>query len=188
MMKASRPIKLTGSQKELINQILSKASEITYNSSGNEPEYYPYRKLLDTVSGPKNKSVKSVSTGIFTKIIQPTVLACKSSGGQDESTKMTVLIAAFINTEKVLQNSDFSFYYDFSLSMLGEPQLNIYITFNDEIQGEEYNCYSFELGFESDPKILSQWQLDGVGTIQVFLYDKDPKTSRGTVTTVQSGG
>ncbi len=174
----------------LLNQILDKSNSIKAMPSTQGK--YPYFQLKESAKSPVNGVMGEAPSTAFKKVLQPTVVATRIPKDPGASkTKILLLIAAFINTDitknGLLKEDDFSFYYNFSLNASGEPQLDIYITFNDEIKGDSYNYYAFEVGFESDSEILSQWQLDGVVTTQVFLYDKDPRTSRGTVTTVQGG-
>ncbi len=97
----------------------------------------------------------------------------------------------FIAVNKAVKNKDFILKYNISFNTVGKHQLNVYITFNKkEKEGKEYNFYSFDIRFLEasivleDSRILS---LSKINTVQVFLINKDPKGSRGTVTTVQSG-
>lgn len=60
----------------------------------------------------------------------------------------------------------------------GQEQLNFYITYDaEEVSAQEFNAYRMDITVNNPPRNLAQ--------IQTFLWDEDPKTSRGTLTTVE---
>lgn len=105
--------------------------------------------------------------------------------------KLKVYAVCFINKEYELTYNEFTFYYDFSLNNSGEHQLNIFITFNEEERKTtDYKYYSFEFDFEKGAVHCangSEVPMEKIKTVQFFLINTDPETSRGTETTVQSG-
>lgn len=153
------------------------------------PPFYPYYSALDSISSPLNYLKAEIADkmgGEFEALIPPTVLANKKNDG--DSTVITLLIIGFINTNPVGDiDESFKFRYDFSLDRVGNPQLNCYISFEKSIGGEDYTVYPFEVGLKSNSLDHQNVDLSIIETVKVFLFDKDPKTSRGTETTVQSG-
>ena len=177
---------LSSSQASLLNQMLKRLDTIAIEPfTKEEPSTFPYCKLLKESSSPLNGIVENLPKDILNSVIQPTVISYNKSIGTN--TQIVVIATAFINTSTSLNSNNFVVNYDFSLNVNGIPQLNIYISFDKNIEGEDYDYYAFEIGLDSDSMFTDQMQLNGVETVQVYLYDTDPKTSRGTVTTVQSG-
>jgi len=102
-----------------------------------------------------------------------------------------VLAVCFINKDYKLEYNDFTFYYDFSFNSIGDYLLNLFITFNKhEMKAIEYKYYSFEFEFEKGAIHCAdgcEVPMEKIKTVQLFLINEDPETSRGTETTVQSG-
>lgn len=89
--------------------------------------------------------------------------------------------------EKHLQDLQFAVYQLYCISDAGEPEMQFYITSN-YTNGKTDNYYSVQLNFELTDESL---KATGVGvkdikSVQTFLWNIDPRTSRGTVTTVLS--
>jgi len=83
------------------------------------------------------------------------------------------------------------FQYNFSLGSEGNLQLDIYFSYNREVLAEKkdngnknkFNVFPYLLVFPES----SIFGINTFETVRAFLLDDDPETSRGTVTTVQSG-
>ena len=108
--------------------------------------------------------------------------------------KLKVLLAPVVGTSRGLTHSEFSFYYHFSYSSGGDYQLNFYITFDEasKVTSEvnSYTSFPFEISLsENTVKSANGTSvpLKSIKSIQAFLIDVDPETTRGTETTVQSG-
>ncbi|MBC8754640.1 hypothetical protein H2O64_08135 [Kordia sp. YSTF-M3] len=101
----------------------------------------------------------------------------------DEVLIVGLLLTA--KTSKALHEmEDFQMNYQLTLNDYGLPQLNIYVLYSET--NSEENPYwdnSFQITF--DRNITPEINLEELTTIQVFLQDEDPRTSRGTVTTVK---
>ncbi|MBC8754655.1 hypothetical protein H2O64_08210 [Kordia sp. YSTF-M3] len=101
-----------------------------------------------------------------------------------------ICAVVFLGRSKNVKNKDFTLKYNVCLNCIGKYQLNIYIIFNTpEKSGVKYDFYSFDIRFlKKSIKLqeLNNLPLSQVNTVEVFIINKDPKTSRGTVTTVQT--
>lgn len=89
--------------------------------------------------------------------------------------------------EKHSSDLQFAVYQLYCISDIGEPQMQFFITSN-YTNGKTDNYYSVQLDFELTDESL---KADGVSitditSVQTFLWNVDPRTSRGTVTTVLS--
>lgn len=74
-------------------------------------------------------------------------------------------------------------FYDYGLNNRGLPNLIIYIIYRETGTGSKENIIfdHFEINFENQE---SKIQFSEFDTIEIFIIDEDPRTSRGTVTTV----
>ena len=105
---------------------------------------------------------------------------------------LSVFGVAFIN-EKFgrLRERDFEVFYNFGLDFSGDYQMNIYITFtHTEELASEYNYYPFEVNFNEGAVCCAAGNpvpLEKITMVRTYLINRDPETSRGTVTSVQSG-
>jgi hypothetical protein len=71
----------------------------------------------------------------------------------------------------------------FSLDSDGKPKLQFYFCYNGAYDSRALNEFHYRLT-ASDASLPSGFQMKDVLSVEVFLWDEDPKTSRGTVTTV----
>ena len=98
-----------------------------------------------------------------------------------------VLISEALN---ITQN-EFIIKYNLSLYSKNTYQLNVYVIFNkkDLADSDEYLYYPIEIYFGQKSIFIDQTppavNVRDIGAINIFLVDTDPKTSRGTMTTVQ---
>lgn len=104
-------------------------------------------------------------------------------------THIRICAVAFIGRCKKVKNKDFHLKYNVSLNAIGKYALNVYIIFDKkEKDGMHYDFYSFDVRFLKKSIILEDQKyvkLSDIDTVEVFLVNLDPKTSRGTITTVQ---
>ena len=110
------------------------------------------------------------------------------------NSQLKILMAAVVRTSKKLTSGDFSFYYHFTYNSSGNYQLNFYITFDKSNKAvsdvNSYASFPFEVTLtEGSIKSANgaSVPLDSIKTVQVFLINEDPETTRGTETTVQPG-
>ena len=102
------------------------------------------------------------------------LVACKSKGkNEDEDDKK----AEF----------DFNIYQNWYVDLEGKRQLQFFIAYNiDDNINKKFDVY--ETSFKAEPYPYGEDTFADIKTIQTFLWDIDPETSRGTETTVQIGG
>lgn len=84
-----------------------------------------------------------------------------------------------------IKNGIFSYkvYQNSYIDIEGHAQLQFFISYNQpEKLSENFSIY--EIVFNADPKLFPGG-LSKIDSIQTFLWDSDPETSRGTETTVQ---
>ncbi|MEM6717709.1 MAG: hypothetical protein AAF611_00195 [Bacteroidota bacterium] len=78
-----------------------------------------------------------------------------------------------------------SVHYDYELNATSLPSLMIYLTFDKEKIGRSSNIISHkQFLFTFEQKSDEGIDFSNFDTIQAFLIEDDPRTSRGTVTTV----
>ncbi|EDP96243.1 hypothetical protein U8527_09035 [Kordia algicida OT-1] len=96
-----------------------------------------------------------------------------------------------LNAGLGITNNDFIIKYNLSLYVTNNYQINIYVIFNQDDKASANNClyYPIEIYFGQKSIFIDQTppalDINSIGAINVFLVDTDPKTSRGTMTTVQ---
>ena len=90
------------------------------------------------------------------------------------------IVEGYENPEIVVTQS-------YSISSLGLNQLQFFISYDfNEVKSSNFKTY--ELSFDAKEKKLPKGvKLKDIDTVEIFLRDTDPITSRGTVTTVQTG-
>ncbi|PKB16016.1 hypothetical protein [Flavobacterium sp. 5] len=81
-----------------------------------------------------------------------------------------------------LNENSFTIFQDYSISEIGEPRLQFFISY-DAIETSTSNFRAYQISFQSLPTTFLNRDIT---TIQTFLWDIDPVSSRGTVTNVQS--
>lgn len=93
----------------------------------------------------------------------------------------------FINAQQ--DPKHFNLFFNYTLNDNGEPQLSIYICYvANEIPAKTYIIKPFMIYFSSNSVKNGSKQiipLNRIKAIKVFLVNRDPRTSRGTMTTVQ---
>ncbi|MDX6182299.1 hypothetical protein SGQ44_08475 [Flavobacterium sp. Fl-77] len=128
---------------------------------------------LGSVTFPQTKSVD---------ILSPYVEAYYNA--KDNSLTATAVVYV---DETTIQNGVFyySVFQNSYIDIAGAPQLQFFIVY-DMPEELSVNFGIYEITFQADPTIFSGG-LSNVESIQTFLWDADPITSRGTETTVQHG-
>jgi hypothetical protein len=103
-----------------------------------------------------------------------------------KNNKKKLLIRAVVFIAKGQNTLDFSIYQNCYVDIEGVPQLQFFVAYDmTEYEGIEFDMY--EVSFDADPIPFID-HFSQIITIQTFLWDTDPITSRGTETNVQSGG
>lgn len=98
--------------------------------------------------------------------------------------KLLVKAVVFVAHEEV-KDLAISVVQNCYVNMEGEAQLQFFIAYDlKPTDGEDF--YIYEVSFEAD-EIPFKGGLESIETIQTFLWDIDPISSRGTETTVQPG-
>lgn len=104
---------------------------------------------------------------------------------------LLVEATVFVNSELRLAQGDFNVFSNYVLSEIGEPQLNIYITYDRaSITTKTYSIIPFAIGYDSHSVVTESdrtiVELGRIKSVNVFLVNEDPRTSRGTTTIVQN--
>jgi hypothetical protein len=138
---------------------------------------------------PLNTNLATTLQGVITfnhsrpyKPIQPLVEAYLETVNNKKN--MHVSVVFFIDAKFPLQ--EVRVQQEFAISDMGEPTLQFFICYDLlETYGTTFqaNQISFEAKMQGNPSNLT---FADIKTIQVFLWDTDPVSSRGTVTNVQS--
>ncbi|MEN2414997.1 hypothetical protein [Flavobacterium mesophilum] len=128
------------------------------------------KKSRGSINFPESKS-KS--------LLSPLVEALYNNGTM---TITAVIFVAPLENEAI----DLKIYQNWYTNIEGFPQLQFFVSYDmSEKVSKDFLVYEVTFDAKSFP---FQDQMSQIKTIQTFLWDVDPVTSRGTVTTVQSGG
>ncbi|WP_299161852.1 hypothetical protein [uncultured Tenacibaculum sp.] len=150
---------------------------------------YPPGKLISSVI--KVKPSGNIFYEGLSKQQYPLPTLVEAKRNQDGSINVKTLI--FLNSTISLTSSMVNVSQLFSISDFGDCKLQFFIhSTKDDIalikeDKTEYNYLAYVIEFTTNdktnfPKGIS---LENIKTVQTFLWDIDPKTSRGTETTVQ---
>jgi hypothetical protein len=164
-------IPVTAKRMSAIEKIIDSTTEINL---------FPYAGTLYESLSSDVSSINNLNLGVIDNVILSPVV---SAILENEVLKVGLLLTA--KTSKSLHETEgFQMNYQLTLNDYGLPQLNIYVLYS-ETNSEEmpYWDNSFQINFDSN--ITPEINLGELTTIQVFLQDEDPRTSRGTVTTVK---
>ncbi|MWB96359.1 hypothetical protein GON26_18505 [Flavobacterium sp. GA093] len=123
---------------------------------------------LGSISFPDNRS----------KALLPPVV-----NAQLKNNKKVLAIKAVVFIAKGQNTLDFSIYQNCYVDIDGVPQLQFFVAYDmTEYEGIDFDMY--EVSFDANP-IPFVDHFSQIKTIQTFLWDIDPITSRGTETNVQ---
>jgi hypothetical protein len=101
----------------------------------------------------------------------------------DSSNNIQISTVFFIDAAITgLDANSFIIFQDTSISETGEPRLQFFISY-DAIETDATNFQAYQLSFQALPTIFLT---KDITTIQTFLWDTDPISSRGTITNVNS--
>lgn len=116
------------------------------------------------------------------EILAPYVEAYYSAKQNTLTMNAIIYVAAEAIKNEVL---DYSVIQNTYIDIEGHAQLQFFIVYNqpEELSGD---LFIYEVIFQADADIFIGG-LSNLTTIQTFLWDSDPETSRGTVTQVSSG-
>jgi hypothetical protein len=95
-----------------------------------------------------------------------------------------IKISAVVFLEEAIVNPAFEVYQHYEPYVTGEPFIKFYVAYTfKETEAENFNAYQVNFIFE--PSAAPGSTPDMITEIETFLWDTDPKASRGTVTNVQ---
>ncbi|MFD1601721.1 hypothetical protein ACFSJW_16880 [Flavobacterium artemisiae] len=114
----------------------------------------------------------------FSPIVQATLM--KDGTFQ---VRAVFLVARKPNQKEV--DLDFDIYQNWYVDLEGERQLQFFIAY-DILDDPEQEFDVYETSFKAKPYPYGEKTFANIKTIQTYLWDIDPVTSRGTETTVQT--
>ncbi len=92
----------------------------------------------------------------------------------------------FIDAAETVSPNSFSINQEFCISDSGESRLQFFISY-DVKETKAVKFQGYQVSFKAVDKNLPDGvKFEDIKTIQTFLWDTDPVSSRGTVTNVQS--
>ncbi|MCI9843971.1 hypothetical protein [Flavobacterium pectinovorum] len=112
----------------------------------------------------------------FSPIVQATFT-------DSETLQVRAVFLVSTNTELNNDKLEFMIYQNWYVDLEGNRQLQFFITYDiDDAIGKDFDIYEISFKAEKDP--YGEDAFKSVKTIQTFLWDIDPETSRGTETSV----
>jgi hypothetical protein len=105
-----------------------------------------------------------------------------------DSETLQVRAVFLVSTHTPLNDDklEFMIYQNWYVNLEGERQLQFFIAYDiDDAISKDFDVYEISFKAEKDP--YGEDAFKSINTIQTFLWDIDPETSRGTETTVQHG-
>ena len=179
-----------------------------FQSLSNESPDLPCVSFIDSANPPSNNNFPILPVADF--LLSPFVTASHLPPSNSEEPTLEVLIAAALQQSLgIINPSEFSFFYNVVLTdstvvhesldnriVDSKYKMNLYITFNKrELQGSTnvLDTFYFAAKFanqielsNSNNNINSGHVLaKDITSVEVFVVNTDPETSRGTETTVQ---
>ncbi|KIA99333.1 hypothetical protein OA93_06845 [Flavobacterium sp. KMS] len=103
-----------------------------------------------------------------------------------ENDTLSINIVAYVDLDRRNEVFQYDIFQNTYIDIDGNPQLQFFIAYNMPEQ-DACTFSVHELKFKANPYAFIG-DFSKVKTIQTFLWDIDPIASRGTETTVQSGG
>ncbi|TCI84442.1 hypothetical protein [Tenacibaculum sp. M341] len=146
-------------------------------------------KLIKVFVGEGQEFAIPIDFGVeYPGVLAPTVLTFIKDNGKDKN--IFIQGVAFVNSDYGVKKDQFEFYYNFTYKSSGEYQLNIYMTFihSDKNNEQGFRYYPFLMEFYegavkcSEEEVVS---LEKIKTVELFVVNRNPEASRGTVTTVK---
>lgn len=104
-----------------------------------------------------------------------------------DSETLQIRAVFLVSTNTALNNDklDFMIYQNWYVDLDGKRQLQFFITYDiDDAISKDFDVYEISFKAEKDP--YGEDAFKSVNTIQTFLWDIDPETSRGTETPVRT--
>ncbi|MBC8754656.1 hypothetical protein H2O64_08215 [Kordia sp. YSTF-M3] len=151
--------------------------------------HYNFKQRLEA---PKIRKKDDTSeNGKSHQLISPVVQAYITIN-DDVAESIQIQSILFIDIDFNIKIEDLNLNYSVHFNNSGQEQLNIHIYFSKDpnllqVQGEYFfyplNIFLKRLTPEESPHSIP---LENIKTVQVFLINVDPRTSRGTITTVQT--
>ncbi|WP_420574175.1 hypothetical protein [Kordia sp.] len=168
----SNDIPVTQSSIDTIKAIIATTKPI--GNDTDNPIYYA--SLSNGKSSINKEDLSVINDDIFSPVTSVVLDA--------EIMNIGILLVA--KTKKPLINVErLQFNYQFVLGDFGLPQLNIYVSFNEAHSPEMPVYWDNTFQIVVNKNISQDIDLNEIVTVQVFLVDDDPRTTRGTVTTVK---
>ncbi|WP_297332387.1 hypothetical protein [Flavobacterium sp.] len=99
-----------------------------------------------------------------------------------ESDEMRISAVVFLDAAIV--SPSFEVFQECQPYVEGEPPVKFYVCYDHKrTMATEFNAY--QVNFSLDPAAIHGIEVNKINEIETFLWDTDPKASRGTVTNVQ---
>ncbi|MGH1386907.1 hypothetical protein [Kordia sp.] len=157
----------------------------------------PSNAYLKIINRHEVPSISDVT--ISNRLLAPIAQSYINTNEKYEVENIHVEAIIFIKQKLNVKTSEIKLKYNIGFNNSGQEQLNIYVSFESSEPKEPtlddeslYYFYYLNIYFEgkeiigkSDTNIY-QVPSENIKTVQLFLIKEDPRTSRGTVTTVQT--
>jgi hypothetical protein len=141
----------------------------------------PNSELLVTLNAPFEEGTKTRYTGNWdskTPLMTPTDFSAEYV----KSGNIEVEVTVYINASLDINQLEIYGGLDLVAFEKGDSFQKLYVTY-DQSENKPINVYPYTLSFEI-PGLLNN---QSIPALNICLWNEDPKTSRGTVTTVKSG-
>ncbi|WP_299104210.1 hypothetical protein [uncultured Tenacibaculum sp.] len=164
------------------------------NTSVNSPELiiFPPGKKIATLKKSESEIIESGHIQFENRFNQPLPTLVEAFFNKSKSA-ITVKVLFFVNSKEDL--TSVTVRQLFSISNFGNYKLQFFLSCKDEKQavtlsdhssGFHYKSYTAEFTTNSTKDFPEHISLSDIEIVQTFIWDIDPKTSRGTETTVQT--
>jgi hypothetical protein len=142
---------------------------------------YPPGELLPVKLSPDSVGKIKFPERTNRMLLSPLVEAYYNKEKKELLVRAVVFIA-----KKEEENLDFRIYQNCYIDLDGNPQLQFFIAY-DLVETKETTFFVYEVAFTVISIPYGKDALSKIKTIETFLWDIDPVSSRGTVTNVQDG-
>jgi hypothetical protein len=157
-------------------------TKITLKLADDKKNYPPGFSLGPKVNLDKRTSItfpENQTNALLSPVVQATLIGKK---------KLQIRAVVFISPEAQTNGLEFDVFQNWYVDIEGNPQLQFFICYDlKNVIGKEFDIY--EVSFEAKRKPYNEDDdvFSKIKTIQTFLWDIDPVSSRGTETNVQHG-
>jgi len=131
----------------------------------------------------KSVNVKPIGDISFTSKYSTTPLQPLAEAILFNNEKIEICAVLFLDA--AIGTPQISIYQNYAIGGDGNPLFQFFITYDaQETTAKDFNAYQVNFSFDADglPDYL---KLSDVSAVEIFLWDVDPRDSRGTITNVQ---